>query len=302
LISAQSTQSIFPWLAPAIKYKGAGLADFLRVWPPAVAICFQDYSMGTILKQRLQQGRVVRIFCAGQLCYPKIIEIVGQQGGFDAVWFDQEHCGLTTGQIEDAARAARGAGLDSFVRLYATDYATVMRPLEAGAGGIMAAQVKTARETADVVRWAKFHPMGLRGLNGTGVDGRYGTLPIAEYFRRANAETFIAVQIENVEAVEEVEKIAAVPGVDMLFVGPADLSQSMGLPGEWEHPKLWNAYRRVAQAAKSAGIHWSILPRDPDYARRCVALGCSMLSIGLDVWTLERGLKSIETEYASIKR
>src|SRR4051812_22301452 len=95
------------------------------------------------LKDSLRQGKLTRVFGAGQLCYPKIIEIVGQHGGYDAVWLDQEHGGLTVGQIEESARAARGVGLDSFVRLYATDYATVMRPLEAGAGGIMAAQVRS---------------------------------------------------------------------------------------------------------------------------------------------------------------
>src|SRR5580765_5429046 len=101
--------------------------------------------MPSILKQRLQQGKVVRVFCLGQLCYPKIVEIVGQQGGFDAVWLDQEHCGLTVAQIEDAARAARVAGLDSFVRMHATGYAAVMQTLEAGAGGVMAAQVRSAQ-------------------------------------------------------------------------------------------------------------------------------------------------------------
>jgi 4-hydroxy-2-oxoheptanedioate aldolase len=125
-------------------------------------------------------------------------------------------------------------------------------------------------------------------------------MPLAEYFRRANDDTFIAIQIENVEAVEEIEKIAAVPGVDVLFVGPADLTQSMGIPGEWEHPRLWAAIERVAKATRAAGIHWSILPRNPDYARRCIALGCAMILIGLDVWIFERGLKSLETEYADV--
>jgi 4-hydroxy-2-oxoheptanedioate aldolase len=256
--------------------------------------------MGTLLKERLRQGRTVRVFCAGQLCHPKVIEIVGQHGGYDGVWLDQEHAGLTIAQIEEAVRAARGVALDSFVRLYATDYATVMRPLEAGAGGIMAAQVKSAREAADVIRWAKFHPLGLRGVNATGADGRYGTLPIAEYMRRANAESLVVVQIENVEAVAEVEKIAALPGLDLLFVGPADLAQSMGVPGDWENPGLWSAIERVAAAARSAGIHWAILPRDPDYAQRCVARGCRMLSIGLDVWALQRGLKGVEADYAQV--
>src|SRR5436305_14229084 len=102
--------------------------------------------MGKRLKELLAQGKLVRVFGIGQLCHPKIVEIVGQHGGYDAVWLDQEHVGLTIPQIEEAARAARGVGLDSFVRLYATDYATVMRPLEAGAGGIMAAQGGSARE------------------------------------------------------------------------------------------------------------------------------------------------------------
>jgi 2-keto-3-deoxy-L-rhamnonate aldolase RhmA len=256
--------------------------------------------MSTRLKASLQQGKLVRVFCAGQLCHPKIIEIVGLHGGYDAVWLDQEHVGLGIEQIEQATRAARSVGLETFVRLTATDYATVMRPLEAGAGGVMAAQVRSAREAADVVRWAKFHPQGLRGVNGTGVDGRYGTLPPTEYMRRANAETLVAIQIEHADAVEDVEKIAAVPHVDVLFIGPADLAQSMGIPGEWNHPRIWQAIERVAKAVKTAGIYWAILPANAQYAARCVELGCRMLSVGLDVWTLQKGLKAVDAEYAAV--
>src|SRR5262245_62687460 len=102
--------------------------------------------MGSRIKQLLAEGKVVRVFGLGQLCNPKIVEMIGFAGGWDAVWLDQEHTGITIGQIEECARAARGVGLDSFVRLAATDYATVMRPLEAGAGGVMAAQVRNVRE------------------------------------------------------------------------------------------------------------------------------------------------------------
>lgn len=256
--------------------------------------------MSTRLKAALRQGKLVRVFCAGQLCHPKIIEILGLHGTYDAVWLDQEHAGLTIEQIEHATRAARAVGLDTFVRLAATDYATVMRPLEAGAGGVMAAQVRSARETADVVRWAKFHPQGLRGVNSTGVDGRFGTLPKMEYMQRANAATLVAIQIEHIEAVEDVEKIAAVPHVDVLFVGPADLAQSMGIPGEWNHPRIWQAIERVAAATRAAGIAWAILPADAAYAKRCFDLGCRMLSVGLDVWTLQRGFKVVDDEYAAI--
>lgn len=254
--------------------------------------------MGARIKELLAQGRLVRVFGLGQLCYPKMIELVGFHGGFDAVWFDHEHAGLSTRQIEEAARAARGVGLDSFVRLAPTDYATVMRPLEAGAGGVMAAQVRSARQAKEAVSWAKFHPHGLRGVNGTGVDGRYGTLPMGEYFRRANEETFIAIQIEHVSAVEEVNEIAALGQVDVLFVGPADLGQSMGLVGEWDHPRIWDAIGRVAEAARRHGRNWAILPPNLAYARRCVDLGCRMLSLGLDVWAVQRGLRTFQAEFA----
>jgi 2-keto-3-deoxy-L-rhamnonate aldolase RhmA len=141
---------------------------------------------------------------------------------------------------------------------------------------------------------------GLRGYNGTGVDGRYGTLAPAEYMRRANAETFVAIQIEHADAVEDVERIAALKGVDLLFVGPADLSQSLGLPGEWEHPRLWQAIERVARAAREHGIHWAILPISPVWAKRCVELGCLMLSVGIDVWAFQRGLRAFQSEYEGV--
>jgi len=254
--------------------------------------------MASRLRELLRQGKLVRVFGLGQLCHPKLVEIVGLQGCYDAVWLDQEHVGLTIGQIEEAARAARGCGLDSFVRLAPTDYATVMRPLEAGAGGVMAAQVRGAAQAEEVVRWAKFAPRGERGFNSSGFDGGYGTLPFQEYTRRANEQTFVAIQIEHKGAVAEVDAIAAVPDVDLLFIGPADLSQSLGVPGEWDHPRLWEAVERVAAAARAHGIHWAILPPGPAHARRCVALGCRMLSLGLDVWAVHRGLEAFRGEYA----
>jgi 2-keto-3-deoxy-L-rhamnonate aldolase RhmA len=101
-----------------------------------------------------------------------------------------------------------------------------------------------------------------------------------------------------VEALEDVERIAAVKDVDVLFVGPADLSQSMGLPADWEHPRHWQAIERVARAARENGIDWAILPLNAAYGRRCVELGCKMLSLGIDVWVVQRGLKAFQNEYA----
>jgi 2-dehydro-3-deoxyglucarate aldolase/4-hydroxy-2-oxoheptanedioate aldolase len=255
--------------------------------------------MGAHLKALLaDQTRLIKVFALGQLCSPKLVEMAAWSGGFDAVWLDQEHVGLTIPQIEEAARAARGAGIDSFVRLNPTDYATVMRPLEAGAGGVMAAMVRSARQAEDVLTWAKFAPRGLRGVNGTGVDGGYGTYPGADYFRKANAESVVAVQIEHRDAVAEVERIAALPDLDFLFIGPADLSQTMGLAGQWEHPEMWKAIERVAKAAAANRVPWAILPQHSAHARRCVELGCRILSLGIDVWFMQRGIKAFKAEFA----
>ncbi|MSU80530.1 MAG: aldolase [Gemmataceae bacterium] len=256
--------------------------------------------MANRLKQLLRENKLVRVFGLGQICHPKIIDIIGMQGGYDAVWLDQEHAGLTLPQIEHACLAARATGIESFVRLAPTDYATVMRPLEAGAGGIMAAQVKSAAEAEQVMHWAKFYPRGMRGVNGSGVDGRYATVPMNDYMQRANDDTFVAIQIEHIGAVNEVEAIAALKDVDVLFVGPADLGQSMGIVGDWEHPLVWQAIERVAKAAAAARIQWAILPRNAAYAKRCVDLGCKMLSVGLDVWAVQRGLKAFLAEFESI--
>src|SRR5437588_7377554 len=201
---------------PALFHGTASLSLSFAIASVKIAPCrfpLREHNGATMslrLKERLRQGKPVRVFCLGQLCSPKLMEMIALHGGYDAVWLDQEHCALTLGQLEDATRAARATGMDTFVRLAPTDYATVMRPLEAGAGGIMAAQVRNARQTEEIVRWAKFHPRGIRGINNTGPDGRFGRVPLADYLRDANANTFIAIQIENVEALEDVERIAAV--------------------------------------------------------------------------------------------
>src|SRR5262245_51475864 len=147
------------------------------------------------IKQLLRDGRVGRCFGFGQLPTPKLVAILGEHGEFDALWIDSEHGGLTMKDVELATMAARGYGMDHFVRLPATDYASVMRPLEAGAGGLMFSMVKSPAEVEQAVRWAKFHPRGERGVNGGNRDGRSGLVPLAEYTARASTETFIGSQI-----------------------------------------------------------------------------------------------------------
>jgi 2-keto-3-deoxy-L-rhamnonate aldolase RhmA len=254
--------------------------------------------MSTSLKVALREDRLLLVLGMGQFCHPKFIELVGILGGYDAVWLDQEHVGLTIPQIEDGCRAARAAHLDVFVRLTSTDYATVMRVLEAGASGMMIAMVRRIEQVRDLVRWAKFHPVGERGVNGTGVDGRYGTMPLAEYLRLSNERTLLGVQIEHVDAVEAIEAILTINEIDFIFFGPADLSQSMGIPGQWDHPRLWEAIEKVATACRVVGRPWGVLPMSPAFARRCVDLGCRILSIGMDTWVLRKGIEAYRKEYA----
>jgi 2-keto-3-deoxy-L-rhamnonate aldolase RhmA len=254
--------------------------------------------MPATLKEALRGDRLLRAFAVGQLCHPKLIELVAYLGGYDAVWLDQEHVGLTIPQIEEATRAGRAAGIDVFARIHAADYTSVMRVLEAGASGLMISMVRSVEPARDLVRWAKFHPTGERGVNGTGVDGRYGSMGFPDYLKLSNDRVVLGVQIEHIDAVEAVEAICAVPEIDFLFVGPADLSQSMGIPGQWDHPRLWEAIERVAAACRAAGRPWGILPLGPAFARRCVDLGCKMLSVGLDMWAVRKGVEAIREEYA----
>ncbi|RUL82955.1 HpcH/HpaI aldolase family protein [Tautonia sociabilis] len=252
------------------------------------------------IKDRLAQGKVVRLFGVGQLFHPKIIEILGEHGGYDGLWLDQEHAGLSLKEIELAVLAARGYGLDHFVRLPATDYASIMRPLEIGAGGVMVSMVRSAEEAERAVRWAKFWPRGERGMNGGNRDGRFGLTPLAEYAERKNAETFVGIQIETAGAIASIAEIAAVPDVDLLFVGPADLSQVLGVTGQFEHPKCFEAIERIADACRAAGKPWGVVPRGPEYADRMYALGCRMFVGGLDIHALHEGIRSFKSRYAAL--
>lgn len=251
------------------------------------------------IKQLLAEGQVVRMFGIGQLFSPKLIEIVGEHGDFDALWIDIEHAGLTMKEIEWATMAARAYGMDHFVRLPATDYASIMRPLEAGANGVMVSMVRTPADAEQAVRWAKFWPRGERGMNGGNRDGRFGLTPIAEYSKKANADTFVGIQIETATAIEAVDEIAAIPDVDLLFVGPADLSQVLGVPGEFEHPRCLETIERIAQACAKAGKPWGIVPRGPEYAARMRQWGCRMFVLGFDHHSLHAGIRATKERYSA---
>ena len=251
------------------------------------------------IKETLASGGTVRLFGVGQLISPKLIEMVGLHGGFDGLWLDYEHAGFGMRDIELATLAANAHGLDHFVRQPATDYAAIMRSLEAGANGVMVSMVRSPEEAEQAVRWSKFHPRGERGMNGGNRDGNYGMTPMPEYVREANARTFVGIQIETAGAIASAKEIAQVPDVDLLFVGPADISQVLGVPGDFDNPRCLDAIEGIARACAEAGKPWGVVPRGPDYAERMAGWGCKMFVLGFDVRAMNDGIRAAKERYAS---
>jgi 4-hydroxy-2-oxoheptanedioate aldolase len=249
------------------------------------------------IKQRLALGEEVRVLSFGNLASPKWIEIAGIVGGFHGLWLDQEHSAIPHHQIELMTMACRAAGLSSFVRVPPTDYATVMRPMEAGAEGVMIAQIRNVEQVRQVVEWAKYPPIGTRGLYLANYESRFGTVDQLEHIQNANRDRWLTIQIETPEAVECAQAIAETEGVDSLFVGPGDLACTLGVPGQVLHPKCIDALEKVSAAAKAAGKPWGALVRGAEHAEKCRSLGCQLFSLAGDLDLIHRGFQTTRKLY-----
>lgn len=253
--------------------------------------------MADSIKTRLGRGELLMVAACGRIVHHNLLQMIGMHGGFQAVWFDLEHMDYPTEKLEIGTLACRSQGMDTFVRLAPTDYASVTRALEAGAGGVMAAQVRSAAEAEQFVQWAKFMPRGCRGLNTAGFDARFATVPAAKFAEQANRETFVAIQIETAEALEQVDQIAAIDGVDLIFLGPADMSQNLGVIGDFMNPKCLAAIDRISAACAKHKKPWGVVPVNPDYAAMCVEKGCKMLSVGAEVRIINAGIEAVKKLY-----
>jgi 4-hydroxy-2-oxoheptanedioate aldolase len=248
-------------------------------------------------KSLLATDRVISVFCAGRLVHPVAIQMFGLAGGFDGFWLDQEHAGLSTGEITMAALAGRASGLGSFVRMPLGGYAAVTQSLESGVDGVMAAQVNGAAEAEQFVCWSKFAPRGVRGVNTQGADARFTHKSAQELAHDANRDHFVAIQIETLGALEQAEAIARIDGVDLLFVGPQDLAQSLGVIGQLNHPRVWQAIEQVADVCRRCRKAWGIVPFDPACAARVIELGCRMVSYTSDVLALRLGIEAVKSRF-----
>ena len=249
------------------------------------------------IKDRLSAGEMVRVMAVGALANPKLIEIAAMHGGYHAIWIDEEHAALSQNQIELMALACRASGLDAYVRLAPVSYAAVMRPMEAGVGGIMAAQIRSVEEAQQVVKWAKYPPVGERGLNISNYEGAWTTCDPASFIESTNRDRWLSVQIETLGAVDQLEEIAAIDGIDHLFVGPADLSVSLGVPGDYMNEKCIKVLERVSAAVKQVGKSWGILARGPEHATLCQQLGCQLFAFASDLSLVNLGFKQTRKLY-----
>ncbi|MDF2723316.1 MAG: aldolase [Paenibacillus sp.] len=212
--------------------------------------------------------------------------------GFDCIWTDMEHVANDWSAVEKQILAAAVHGVDTIVRVSKGGYSDYVRPLELDAAGIMIPHVMNAEEAREIVRLTKFHPLGLRPADGGNADALFGMIPFQAYIREANEQRFVILQIEDPEALSTIDEMAALPGVDMLFFGPGDYSQAIGVPGEIHHPLVNEARQRVAEAAVRAGKYAGTLGR-PDKIPGLIAMGYRFICTGADVFGLAKYYKDL---------
>lgn len=231
------------------------------------------------------------------LASPAMFELASLMG-FDGLWIDLEHHSLSLESVESLMRAARIGQSDILARPAKGEFMRLGRLLEAGAQGIIYPRCDNAAEAAEVVKWAKFPPLGQRGCDGGNPDMPYCTMPIGRYLREANEQTFIVIQIEEEATLKHVEEIAAVDGVDVLMLGPGDFSALGGFAGELGHPRIEKAAERIAAAARTAGKHWGRPLISPDEARKHIDMGARFLPYTSDLGILKGAWESMQQRFS----
>jgi 4-hydroxy-2-oxoheptanedioate aldolase len=221
---------------------------------------------------------------------------IAAMAGFDCLWPDLEHVPNDLSVMEKTVWAAKSQNTDVMVRVARGSYSDYIRPLELDAAGIMVPHVMSLADAQAVVRMTRFHSIGRRPVDGGNADGAYCNIDFVEYLKQANEQRFVVVQIEDPEPLEELDAIAALPGIDMLFFGPGDFSHGIGAPGVWDHPQLLDARRRVAEAARAHGKFAGTVA-SPANLDELIALGYRFLNMGADVVGLSQYCKSVMAEF-----
>jgi 2-keto-3-deoxy-L-rhamnonate aldolase RhmA len=227
-------------------------------------------------------------------CYRSVeIPRLFAAAGFDYVFLDMEHGGFNLETVQDMIAASVAAGITPVVRVAELLYSLVARTLDVGAQGIVFPRVEDPKILEEALSWMKYPPAGKRG---------YGVItPLVDYENAAmdrvmahlNAHTMAVVQFETVAALERADELLAVPGIDAIMIGPADLSVSLGIPGEFEHPKLLGAVEALIGKCVARGIAPGIHPRNPDLAAKWVTRGMRFVTCSNEHGILLEGARTV---------
>jgi 4-hydroxy-2-oxoheptanedioate aldolase len=215
--------------------------------------------------------------------------------GFDWILLDSEHSPADIENLLTQLQAAAPYPTHPVVRIPWNDMVTIKRVLDIGAQSLLVPYVSTANEAKAAVSYTRYPPAGMRGVAGTTRATRFGRIP--EYARRAHEELCLLVQVETQQALENIEAICAVDGVDGIFIGPADLHASFGHTGEIANPKVKplidDAIRRIRKSGKAPGI---LTPNEAD-ARHWLECGALFVAVGADVGILARGAEALAAKF-----
>jgi 4-hydroxy-2-oxoheptanedioate aldolase len=232
------------------------------------------------VKRRIQSGEMV----VGPFVIvpsPTLVDTLGY-AGMDFCIIDTEHGPISLESAADLVIAAQGSGVAPIIRVGANDERLILRALDVGADGVQVPQINTAEDASRVIQAAKYAPEGTRGLSVFTRAGDYYATGGANHTARQNADTMVIVHIEGREGLAALDAIMGVPGIDVLFLGPYDISQSLGVPGEVRHPKVERALQDAAAQARAQGRAVGSYARDVEMGRWLKDLGVQYLAVNVD--------------------
>lgn len=252
------------------------------------------------LKEALDHHQIAYgIFSA--LKDPAIIEILGY-AGYDFAVIDLEHSTVDLSTMEHMIRAAQVVNITSVVRTPQEDYGTILRAVEAGADAVMVPHLTSKEQAEKIVAMAKYQPIGQRGLDASTRVAQFGGINVnlEDHMRKQNERLIIIGMIEDAEAVLNIEDIVTAKGLDLLFIGPSDLSASFGYPGQVTHPVVREAIQKVIDKANKAGVKVGIPAFKPNQVKEVIDMGVSYLTTpAVEASFLTQSLK---THLESVKR
>lgn len=227
---------------------------------------------------KIRSGKVARIFCISSPI--GLAPTIAAHYHYDGIWVDAEHRVWDPREADTMLGRHYAADIDCIWRPPTKEKNALYRLLEDGATGLMIPHVSTADQARTLVQAMKFPPLGDRGYDGAGRDASFWFGAPQDYVAQANRETFLVAQIETPEALDNVDAIGAVPGVDVLFIGPGDLSLRLGCSPSPTDPKMMEAQKKVALAARQHGIAWGRPVGSVDDAQTIIGLGAQFVVLG----------------------